>query len=34
MNVKGWKQLIETAQAQKIVGKAEEKQVMEVLVSE
>jgi len=34
MNVKGWKQLIETAQAQKVVGKAEEKQVMEVLVSE
>jgi hypothetical protein len=32
INVKGWKQLIESAQAQKAGGKPEEKQVLEVVV--
>lgn len=32
INVKGWKQLIEAAQIQKAGGKAEEKQVLEVVV--
>ena len=32
INVKGWKQLIEVAQAQKAEGKAEDKQALEVVV--
>jgi len=32
INVKGWKQLIEAAQIQKSGGKAENKQVLEVVV--
>jgi len=32
INVKGWKQLIEAAQIQKVGGKTEDKQVMEVVV--
>ncbi len=32
INVKGWKQLIEAAQAQKAEGKVEDKQALEVVV--